>query len=53
MNKETFAKLGMGILGIALTIASSIVNSKNQDAKLKKQVAEEVAKALEAKTKES
>lgn len=40
-------------LGVALTIGANLVNAKNQDAKMKETIAEQVAEALKNQTKES
>lgn len=53
MDKKTIGKVLMMGLGMALTLASSIVNAKNQDAQIKEAVAKEVAEALANQTKES
>ena len=53
MNKILVGKYLMMALGTALTIASSLVNAKNQDDNMKAAVAKEVAEALKNQTKES
>lgn len=47
MDKDKMLKLGMSVLGLALTIGSTLVNSKISDAKLEETVAEKVKEALE------
>ena len=47
MDKDKMLKLGMSVLGLALTIGSTLVNSKISDAKLEEAVAEKVKEALE------
>lgn len=53
MDKKLIAKTLMMALGTALTLASSFVNAKNQDANMKEAVAKEVAEALKIQTKEN
>ena len=53
MDKKMIGKYLMMGLGAALTLASSFVNSKNQDAQMKEAVAEQVAEALKNQAKES
>lgn len=53
MDKKLIGKYLMMALGTALTIGSSLVNAKNQDAAMKETVAKEVAEALKSQTKES
>lgn len=50
---EFVKKFALPTLGVALTLASTLVNNKNQDAKMEKTIADEVAKALADQTKES
>lgn len=47
MDKTKLMKLGMSVLGLALTIGSTLVNSKVSDAKMEETIKEEVKKALE------
>lgn len=47
MDKDKMLKLGMSVLGLALTIGSTLVNSKINDAKLEEAVAEKVKEALD------
>ena len=49
MDKTKIMKLGMSVLGLALTIGSTLVNSKVSDAKMEDTIREEVKKALENK----
>lgn len=53
MDKKMIGKILMMGLGTALTLASSFVNSKNQDAQMKEAVAKEVEEALKKQMKES
>ena len=53
MNKQQIGKYLMLALGAGLTLASSFVNTKNQDAKMKETIAEQVAEALKNQAKES
>lgn len=53
MNKAKMCKLGLSVLGLALTLASSMVNDKIKDAKLEETIAKRVAEALENQVKES
>ena len=50
---KNIGKILLPIAGIALTIASSIVNTKNQEAQMEKTIAKKVAEALENQAKES
>lgn len=49
MDKKTIGKVAMGVLGIALTVGSTIVNDKLQKDKLDETVAKKVKEALESK----
>ena len=53
MDKKTIGKYAMMGLGFALTLASSFVSGKTQDAAIKESVAEEVAKQLKNQAKGS
>lgn len=53
MDKKMIGKYLMLALGTGLTLASSLVNQKNQDAKMEETIAEKVAEALSNQTKES
>lgn len=53
MDKKMIGKYVMMGLGTALTLASTFVNQKNQDAQMKESIAKEVAEALKNQTKES
>ena len=50
---KNIGKILLPIAGIALTIASSIVNAKQQEAQMDKTIAKKVAEALEGQAKES
>lgn len=53
MDKKLIGKFVMMGLGTALTLAASLVQSKNQDIQIKEAVANEVAEALKNQTKGS
>ena len=53
MDKAKVTKYLMVGLGAALSLGASLVNSKNQDDKMKEAIAEKVKEALENQTKES
>ena len=53
MDKSKMVKLGMSVLGIALTIGSALVNDKVKSNQLEETVAEKVKEALENQAKES
>jgi hypothetical protein len=53
MDKNKIVKLGMVVLGMALTAGANFVSSKNQEATMKDEIAKEVAKALSDQAKES
>lgn len=53
MDNTKLMKLGLSVLGIALTIGSTLVNDKVKDAKLEETVAEKVKEALNNQAKES
>ena len=53
MDKKMVGKFLMMGLSTALTMALSIVNSKNQDTQMKEAIAKEVAEALKNQAKES
>ena len=53
MDKKLIGKYLMLALGTGLTLASSLVNQKNQDAKMEETIAEKIAEALNNQTKES
>ena len=53
MDKAKVGKYLMLGLGAALTLGANLVNSKNQDDKMKETIAEKVAEALENQAKES
>ena len=46
MDKTKLMKLGMSVLGLALTIGSTLVNSKISDSKLEETVEEKGKEAL-------
>lgn len=47
MDKSKMVKLGLSVLGIALTIGSTLVNDKIKDDKLEETVTKKVKEALE------
>lgn len=53
MKLNNIGKVLLPVAGIVLTVASSIVNAKNNEAKMEQTVAKKVAEALESQTKES
>ena len=53
MELKGFGKILLPVVGIALTVASSIVSSKQQEAQIDRTIAKKVAEALENQTKES
>lgn len=53
MDKTKVTKYLMLGLGAALTLGANLVNTKNQDDKMKEAIAEKVAEALQNQTKES
>ena len=53
MDKKMVGKFLMMGLGTALTLAASVVNSKNQDTQMKEAIAKEVAEAIKNQAKES
>jgi uncharacterized protein YejL (UPF0352 family) len=53
MDKKMIGKYAMMALGAALTLGANLVNTKNQDDKMKETIAEKVAEALQNQTKES
>lgn len=53
MDKAKVGKYVMLGLGAVLTLGSSLVNAKNQDAKMKETIAEQVKEALANQAKES
>lgn len=46
MDKSKMVKVGLSILGMVLTIGSTLVNDKVKDAKLEETVAEKVKEVL-------
>lgn len=53
MDKKLVGKYLMMGLGTALTLASTLVNQKNQDNQMEETIAKKVAEALENQTKGS
>lgn len=53
MDKKQIGKYVMMGLGAALTLGANLVNTKNQDDRMKEAVAEKVKEALENQMKES
>jgi hypothetical protein len=53
MDKTKMMKMGLSVLGLALTLGSTLVNDKVKDAKLNETVAEKVKEALNNQVKES
>lgn len=46
MDKSKLVKLGLSVLGMALTIGSTFVNSKISDRKMEETIEEKVKEAL-------
>ena len=46
MDKTKLVKLGLSVLGMALTIGSTFVNSKISDSKMEETIEEKVKEAL-------
>lgn len=46
MDKSKMVKVGLSVLGMVLTIGSTLVNDKVKDTKLEETVAEKVKEAL-------
>ena len=46
MDKSKLVKLGLSVLGMALTIGSTCVNSKISDSKMEETIEEKVKEAL-------
>lgn len=53
MDKQAIGKYAMLGLGALLTVAASLVNTSNQDTKMKEAVAKQVKEALANQAKES
>lgn len=53
MDKSKMVKVGLSVLGMALTIGSTLVNDKVKDNKLEETVAEKVKEALANQARES
>ncbi len=53
MDKKQIGKYVMMGLGAVLTLGANLVNTKNQDDRMKETVAEKVKEALENQMKES
>ena len=52
MDKSKMLKLGLSVLGMLLTIGSTMVNDKIRDDKMEEMVDEKVKKALNDKAEE-
>lgn len=46
MDKSKMVKIGLSVLGMALTIGSTFVNSKISDSKMEEAIEEKVKEAL-------
>ena len=46
MDKSKMVKVGLSVLGMVLTIGSTLVNDKVKDAKLEETITEKVKEAL-------
>lgn len=53
MDKGKLLKAGLSVLGLVLTIGSTLVNDKVKDTKLEETVAKKVEEALNNQVKES
>lgn len=53
MDKSKLVKMGLSVLGVALTIGSTLVNDKVKSAELDETVAKKVNEALKNQVKES
>jgi hypothetical protein len=53
MDKTKMVKIGMTVLGLALTAAANFVSGKNQETAMKEEIAKQVAEALAGQTSES
>lgn len=53
MDKTKVMKMGLSVLGLALTLGSTFVNDKVKDAKLNETISEKVKEALNNQVKES
>lgn len=53
MDKGKMVKLGLSVLGMALTIGSTLVNDKVKDAKMEETISKKVKEALSNQAKES
>lgn len=53
LNDVNWGKVGLFLGGMLLTAASSIVNGKIQDDKMKAEIAEQVKEELASRAKES
>lgn len=52
MDKSKLMKIGLSVLGIALTIGSTLVSDKVKSTELEEAVTKKVNEALESKAKE-
>lgn len=52
MDKSKLMKMGLSVLGIALTIGSTLVSDKVKSTELEETVTKKVNEALESKAKE-
>lgn len=53
MDKTKLMKLGLSVLGVALTFGSTLVNDKIKDNKLNETITKKVEEALKNQAKES
>ena len=53
MDKSKLVKLGLSVLGVALTVGSTIVSDKVKSAELEETVSKKVSEALGNQVKES
>jgi hypothetical protein len=53
MDKTKLMKTGLSVLGLALTLGSTLINDKMKNDKLEETVSKKVAEALNNQAKES
>lgn len=53
MDKTKMMKAGLSVLGLALTLGSTLINDKMKNDKLEETVSKKVAEALNNQAKES
>lgn len=53
MNKLAIGKVALSLLGVVLTVGSTLVNDKVKDSKIEETIAKKVQEALSEQAKES